>query len=340
MEVQIKFWTILTFLALFIVVLTLKLGYMEHSFSTIFQTLLNSDSNESLSYLLWELRIPRMLAAFAVGAILALSGAILQSILRNPLASPFTLGLSQGAAFGASFSIIVLGSATISIGFFQDISLVVVGAFLGAIVSSLLVLGFSMIKNISSEGLILAGVAIAAFFNAATMLLQYFSTDNQLATAVFWTFGDLSKGKWTEILLVFIFWLGGMIFVFIRGWDFNTIVWGETHAKSLGVKIWSLRIYALLVASLLTAIATAFFGIIGFVGLIAPHIIKLIFENQKHHFIFFASSILGGIFLMAADLLAKEILSPISVPVGILTAFTGVPLFLFILIRRVMRGRN
>ncbi|QKF82979.1 FecCD family ABC transporter permease [Halarcobacter ebronensis] len=337
MITQRTFWIATILFAFFIVMLTLKVGYINSSFSEVFNVLFFTSTNENLSYLLWNIRIPRMLAAFSVGAVLALSGAILQSTLRNPLASPFTLGLSQGAAFGASFSIIILGSATFSFGIFQNVSYIVIGAFIGALISSMIVLLFSIIKGVSSEGLILAGVAVAAFFNAATMLLQYFSSDNQLAAAVFWTFGDLSKGKWVEISLVCTFWLIGMVFVIIRGWDFNAIVWGDTHAKSLGVKVWTLRIYSLLFSSILAAIATAFYGIIGFVGLIAPHIIKLLFENPKHHFLFFASSFLGGIFLMASDLLAKQILSPISLPVGILTAFAGVPLFLFILIKRSMR---
>lgn len=336
MITQKSFWFLLFVLALSIVILTLKWGYIDTGLLEIISALFKR-GEDNLSYLLWELRIPRMLGAFWVGAALALSGAILQSTLRNPLASPFTLGLSQGAAFGASFSIIILGSATLSIGMFQNVSYVVLGAFAGALIASVVVLLFSMIKGVNSQGLILAGVAVAAFFNAATMLLQYFSTDNQLASAVFWTFGDLSKGKWTEIIFVASFWIIGMVFVFIRGWDFNAIVWGDAHAKSLGVKVWSLRIYSLLFSSLLAAIATAFYGIIGFIGLIAPHIIKLLFENPKHHFLFFASSMLGGVFLMGADLLAKQVLSPISLPVGILTAFAGVPLFLFILIKRSMR---
>ncbi|QDF29706.1 FecCD family ABC transporter permease [Halarcobacter anaerophilus] len=333
---QKSFWFFLSIFAFLIFALTLKLGYVEMSFKQSFNALFFNSQNSNLTYLIWELRIPRMLSAFCVGAVLALSGAILQSVLKNPLASPFTLGLSQGAAFGASFSIIILGSATFSIAG-ENISFIVIGAFVGALISSLFVLIFSTIKKINSQGLILAGVAIAAFFNAATMLLQYFSNDDQLAAAIFWTFGDLSKGKWTEIIFVSSFWLIGMFFVILRGWDFNTIVWGDNHAKSLGVKVFTLRIYALLFSSLLAAIATAFYGIIGFVGLIAPHIIKLLFENPKHHFLFFSSSILGGVFLMGADLLAKLVLSPITIPVGILTAFAGVPLFLFILIKRSLR---
>lgn len=336
--IKIKsFWFVMILLFFITVTFTLKLGYINTDFSDIIATLLGNSKNKNLSYLLWELRIPRMLSAFCTGAILALSGAILQSILRNPLASPFTLGISQGAAFGASFSIIILGSATISISFLGDISLVVIGSFIGAIISSFVILFFSIIKGINSQGLILAGVAIGAFFNAATMLLQYLSTDNQLAVAVFWTFGDLSKGKWMEILLVSFFWLLGIVYIIIKSWDFNAIVWGDAHAKSLGVKVWSLRISALFIASFLAAIATAFYGIIGFVGLIAPHIIKLLFDSPKHHFLFLASSILGGIFLMVSDILAKQILSPTNLPVGILTAFAGVPLFLFILMKRSVR---
>jgi len=334
---QKTFWLLMFLLLVVLFSLTIKIGYVEISFLQSWKALFFQSEDRALSYLIWELRVPRLLSAFCVGAVLALSGAILQSVLKNPLASPVTLGLSQGAAFGASFSIIILGSTTFSIAGVENISYVVVGAFIGALVSSIFVLIISMVKGVNSQGLILAGVAIAAFFNAATMLLQYFSNDHQLAAAIFWTFGDLSRGKWTEVIIISFFWILGSLFIIVKGWDFNTIIWGDTHAKSLGVNVINLRIYALIFSSLLAAIATAFYGIIGFVGLIAPHIIKLLFENPKHHFLFFSSSMLGGIFLIGADLLAKEILSPITIPVGILTAFAGVPLFLFILIKRSLR---
>ena len=334
---QKAFWIFFVFIAFVIFSLTLKVGYADISFVQSFQALFFLSKDDPFSFIIWDLRILRMVSAFCVGAVLALSGAILQSVLKNPLASPFTLGLSQGAAFGASFSIIMLGSSTFSIAGVENLSYVVVGAFIGALVSSTFVLMVSMIKGVNAQGLILAGVAIAAFFNAATMLLQYFASDHLLVAAIFWTFGDLSRGTWTEIAIVCSFGVIGTVFVILKGWDFNTIIWGDTHAKSLGVKVVQLRIYALIITSLLAAVATSFYGIIGFVGLIAPHIIKLLFENAKHHFIFFSSSMLGGVFLMGADFLAKEILSPINIPVGILTAFTGVPLFLFILIKRSMR---
>lgn len=334
---QKNFFIVIFLIALLIIFFTLKVGYVETSIGQLFEALFFKSNENNLSYLIWELRVPRMLSAFCVGAALALCGAVLQIILRNPLASPFTLGLSQGAAFGASFSIIVLGSSTFSFGIFENMNSVVLGAFIGAIISSVFVLLFSMIKGINSQGLILAGIAIATFFNAAIMLLQYFSNDNQLAATVFWTFGDLSKGKWNEIIWVFSFWIFAMIYFILKSWDFNAIIWGEAHAQILGVNVWNLRIFTLIISSLLAAIATAFYGVIGFVGLIAPHIIKLLFENPKQNFLFFSSSILGGIFLMLADILAKQILSPISLPVGILTAFAGVPLFLFILIKRSTR---
>lgn len=334
---QRNFFIVIFLIALFIIFFTLKVGYVETSIGQLFEALFFKSNETNLSYLIWELRIPRMLSAFCVGASLALCGAVLQTILRNPLASPFTLGLSQGAAFGASFSIIILGSTTFSFGIFQNLNSVVLGAFIGAIISSSFVLLFSMIKGLNTQGLILAGIAIATFFNAAIMLLQYFSNDNQLAATVFWTFGDLSKGKWNEIIWVLSFWIFAMIYFILKSWDFNAIIWGEAHAQSLGVNVWNLKIFTLIISSLLAAIATAFYGVIGFVGLISPHIIKLLFENPKQNFLFFSSSILGGTFLMLADILAKQILSPISLPVGILTAFAGVPLFLFILIKRSFR---
>jgi len=335
---MVRFWLVLFVLFLTTVFFSLKFGFTQISFKELFETFKDS-SNSSFSYIVFELRLPRMLAAFFVGAALSLSGVILQSILKNPLASPFTLGLSQGAAFGASFSIIILSSTTISLSFLGDINLVVLGAFLGSIFASSVILLLSLIKEINSESLILSGVAMASFFAALTMLLQYFASDNELASAVFWTFGDLSKGKYQEIIFLALITLFSLIFMLLKAWDFNAIIWDENYSKSLGVKTWSLRIYAIFIASLLSAVATSFYGVIGFVGLVAPHIIKIIYSHAKHHFLFLASSFLGGVFLMVSDLLAREILSPINLPVGILTAFVGVPLFLYIIIRKSFNDR-
>ncbi|RXJ77090.1 ABC transporter permease [Arcobacter sp. F155] len=335
-----KFWFLLIFLFFLVLVFSLKVGYTDIGFLELFNTLSKPNVESNFSHIIYELRLPRMIAAFVVGISLSLSGVILQSILKNPLASPFTLGLSQGAAFGASFSIIILSSTTITITYLGELNLIVIGAFFGSILAASIIIGLSFIKEITPESLILSGVALASLFGALTMLLQYFANDNELASAVFWTFGDLSKGTYTEIIILAIVILISLIFVMYKAWDFNAIIWDENYSKSLGIKTWTLRVYAIFIASLLTSVATAFYGVIGFVGLVAPHVIKIIYPHAKHHFLFLSSSFLGGVFLMCSDLLARQILSPINLPVGILTAFVGVPLFLYIIIRKSLNDRT
>lgn len=336
---MIRFWFFVFVIFVIVSFLSLKIGFTSIGFNEFINVLLNPNVKPEFAYIIFDLRLPRMVAAFFVGFALSLSGVILQSILKNPLASPFTLGLSQGAAFGASFSIIILGSNSVSFLFLRDLNIVVIGAFLGTIFASSLIVGLSFIKEINSQSIILSGVAIASLFSALTMLLQYFANDNELASAVFWTFGDLSKGKYSEILTLSFVTTVSLVFLMFKAWDFNAIIWDENYSRSLGVKTFSLRIYSLLITCLLTAVATSFYGIIGFVGLVAPHIIKIIFPHSKHHFLFLSSAFLGGVFLMFSDLLAREILSPINLPVGILTAFVGVPLFLYIIIKGSINAR-
>lgn len=307
----------------------MKLGAVSRSWADICSALFSSSGDESLRYFVLHLRLPKVCAALTVGASLALAGTMLQNVLNNPLASSFTLGLSQGAAFGASFSMIILPVA----GGLAGLSIVAVGALAGSLAASLLILAFSMVRGMGPQGLILAGVALSTLFGAATMSLQYFATDSQVAATVFWSFGDLSRGSWREVALVSFVLLAGLVFSLRHNLDYDTLRWGDAQATALGVPVLRLRCATLFMASLMAAFATAFYGVIGFVGLVAPHMVRLTFPHAGHFFLLGGSALFGACFLLAADLVAQTIIYPALLPIGIVCAFTGVPVFLCILFR-------
>jgi iron complex transport system permease protein len=288
-------------------------------------------------HVFWNIRLPQTLAALLAGACLGLAGTAMQNVLRNPLASPFTLGISQGAVFGAVFAITVVGVGTVSAtGGGRAAAWLphaIVGcAFAGSLVTVVALVGLSSLRDLSAAALILAGVAIGAFFASATMLLQYFASDIEIASAVFWTFGDLKKAQWPQLAVIAAAMLPAAGYFLWRGWHFNAMIWGDDTARSLGIGVRSLRLTALVLAALAASVTTAFMGIIGFVGLIAPHIARMI-VGQDHRFLFPYSALTAGLLLLVSDLLARTVMAPIVLPVGILTSFAGAPLFLYLLVK-------
>ncbi len=288
-------------------------------------------------HVFWHIRLPQVSAALLAGACLGLAGTAMQNVLRNPLASPFTLGISQGAVFGAVFAITVLGAgSTGAIGTPNAspwLAHVIVGcAFAGSLVTVAALVCLSSLRDLSPAALILAGVAISAFFGSATMLLQYFASDIEVASAVFWTFGDLRKAQWPQLAVITVVLLPPVSYFLWRSWDFNAMIWGDDTARSLGIGVHSLRLTALLLAALAASVTTAFMGIIGFVGLIAPHMVRM-FVGQDHRFLFPYSALAAGLLLLVSDLLARTVMAPIVLPVGILTSFAGAPLFLYLLVK-------
>jgi len=284
-----------------------------------------------------NIRLPQVAAALLAGACLGLAGTAMQNVLRNPLASPFTLGISQGAVFGAAFAIIVLGAGTAVVTGTERTAVssphvIVACAFAGSLITVIALVLLSSLRDLSPAALILAGVALSAFFGSATMLLQYFASDIQVASAVFWTFGDLRKAQWPQLATIAAALVPPVAYFTWKGWHFNAMVWGDDTAKSLGVRVYALRLAALVLAALAASVATAFMGIIGFVGLIAPHAVRMI-VGPDHRFLFPYAALTAGLLLLAADVLARTVMAPIVLPVGILTSFAGAPLFLYLLMK-------
>lgn len=292
---------------------------------------------DSQRYIFYDIRVLRALMAMAAGAGLAVAGVIAQAVLKNPMASPFTLGISQGAAFGASFVIIFLGAGTAtSYGegvLLSSPYLTVAGAFCG----SLLAMGFitfvAFFRNARSETVILSGIAAGAFFQAMTMLLQYFTSDIKAAAALFWTFGDVSKGDYYVLSAIAAVTLGSLAWFTARSWDFNALLWGPEAARTLGVDVKKLKIISVALVAALAAVITSFLGVIGFVGLIAPHI-AAIFAGHDNRFLIPMSAVVGALALNCSDIISRLLLPPAVIPVGIITSFWGIIVFVYLILKK------
>ena len=316
-------------------VCSLAIGSYSVSPAAIFGALF-AGGEEIVRHIIWNIRLPRTVAAIIAGACLGSAGAAMQNVLKNPLGSPFTLGISQGAAFGAAFAIIILGAGSLLSGgdnlpAVRAPYIVVISAFLGSLLTVAALIILSTLRRLSPAALILAGVALSSFFGAATMLLQYFASDIQVAAAVFWTFGDLGKAQWKELGLMALALVPACAWFGWKRWHFNAMLWGDDTARSLGVNPYRLRLVALVLAALVSSVTTAFLGIIGFVGLIAPHMVRMV-VGEDHRFLLPYSAMAGGLLLLLADALARTMMAPVVLPVGIVTSFAGVPLFLYLLL--------
>ncbi|WP_202320156.1 FecCD family ABC transporter permease [Archaeoglobus neptunius] len=322
---------IIAALLIFSTLASLCIGPYRLSPAEVLESLLTGTST-----VIWNIRLPRVITALLVGASLAVSGAVMQCILRNPLASPFTLGISQGAAFGAAFAIIYLGAGMLhrtgeSITILNPY-LVPLFAFLGSLISVFVILLLARLRDMSPEAMILAGVAMASLFQASTMLMQYFTDDVKVASVVFWTFGDMGRTNWNEIFLIFSATSVCMFYFMLRRMDYNALTLSDETATSLGVNCQRVRLESLLLASFLTAVCVSFTGIVGFVGLVAPHSIRISITGDYRRLIPLSTAF-GATFLLIADTFGRSILLPVMIPVGIVTAFIGAPAFIYLLLR-------
>lgn len=272
---------------------------------------------------IWKIRLPRIISAIVVGWGLSLSGLSIQSLLKNPLGSPSTLGISQGAAFGAAASIVLFGQQMFSVTAF---------AFVGAMGATAVIMVLASLRRLSPEAIILAGVALSSLFASATVLLQYLASETQLAVVVFWTFGDVARASWSEVGLLSGVVIVASLFLISRRWDLNAMASGEETAKGLGVNVGCVRLSGMLAAALVAALATAFHGVIAFVGLIAPHIARRL-VGADHGLLIPFSAIIGALLLLSADTLGRALIGSGALPVGIVTSFLGAPMFFYLLIR-------
>ncbi len=289
------------------------------------------------------IRGPRVLTAVVAGAALALAGCAFQATLRNPLASASTLGIAQGAAFGASIAIIVIGGAGASgaAAAFEGTSTAdpvttALAAFAGAMLSTAVIFALSRFREMTPEAIVLLGVALSALFTGGTALVQYFAEDSQVAAVVFWTFGDLGRVTRPQLAIMAAVGVGAAVFFFANRWSYNAIEGGEGLAHGLGVNVRRCRLASMIVASACASCVIAFCGIVNFVGLVAPHIMRRIL-GADHRYLLPASALAGAILLLVADALCHLIIPPLILPIGAITSILGAPVFIWLLFRGVSR---
>lgn len=328
-------------LLLLLLVVSISLGSVSIPPGQVLRILFTGGGSRQWQMIVLHIRLPQALAAVAAGAGLSAAGAAMQSILRNPLGSPFTLGISNAAAFGAAFSVMVLSTGAMQSSGADAISitnpyLTTVAAFVSCLLAAGVILAIARIRRASPEVMILTGVALGSLFTAGTMFLQYFADDVQLSAMVFWTFGDLARASWRELLIMSSVTAAASVYFLLSSWSYNAIDAGDETAGSLGVPVERKRMLGMLAASLVTATIISFVGVIGFVGLVGPHIVRRLLGDD-HRYLIPGSMLAGAILLLAADTVARTVLAPRVLPVAILTAFVGAPVFVGLLIRGYRR---
>jgi len=313
-------------------VYSLFVGAAELNFNDLIKVVFQG--NRGMIYnILWNIRLPAILTALISGMGLALAGAVMQSILKNPLASPFTLGISHAAAFGAAFAIVVVDISSIPIlSFLDGLYLPAISAFLFSQLAVIIVLMISVKKQASRESIVLAGIALSSLFTAGTTALEFFADDLELASVIYWTFGDPGRTNWNQFFIILFTLIITLVYFIYHGWSYGVLNTGDELASSLGVDSKKLRLFAMTAASILTSVIISFVGVIGFIGLVTPHIIKKIAAGNQRQF-FLNSALAGGLILIIADNLARTAFRPVVLPVGVLTAFIGAPLFIYLIIK-------
>jgi len=328
-------------------VYSMTAGTFKIPVSKVLAALVGSGDPQA-NILVWNIRLPRIASAVVAGWALGLSGLVIQCLLRNPLGSPFTLGISQGAAFGAAFAIVVLGAggaaaSSSQTGIVQTVSSsgpmtirnvysVTFCAFMGGLAATAVILVLARIKKMAPEAIILCGVALSSLFVSGTILVQYFATEVEIASVVFWTFGDVGRSNWKEFAWMTVSTAVATVYFAFKRWDLNALSAGEDTATALGVEVEKIRLVGMFLTALISSLVTAFLGVIAFLGLLAPHISRRL-VGADHRFLVPLSSIMGSLLLLGADTVGRTVVGSGTLPVGVLTSFMGAPLFLYLLIK-------
>lgn len=334
-----KYLVVLTLLILLLIAFSTAIsqGTVKIPLGDMVHHLLNRHAAGRFQLILWEIRVPHALAAILAGAGLAAAGVSMQGILNNPLGSPFTLGISNAAAFGAALSVMILGSGSVfsstSHVHITNYNLTTIIAFLFCIIQAVIVLIIARIRKTSPEVMVLAGVALGSLFSAGTMFLHYFADDTQLGAMVFWSFGDVSRANWKVVGIMATIIPAAVLWFWSQSWNYNALALGDENAKSMGVHVTRTRCLGMLISVFITSVIISYLGIIGFVGLICPHMLRRC-VGDDHRFLIPASALCGGVLLLLADTASRLILAPHVLPVAILTSFLGAPMFVWLLIRR------
>lgn len=337
-----KFVTIILVIALIIAIIVsaifaIAIGQVAIPFSdvatVIWHKIIGNNASEynMIEDIIWQVRMPRVILAIVVGAGLALCGAIMQAIVKNPMADPYILGVSSGASLGATFAIMLGASFTGVIGNMG----VSFSAFFGALLATICVLFVASYKSqISSVKLVLSGMVINALFTALSNLVIYFAKDAEgIRSVTFWTMGSLSSASWQNIFYVTLI-ITIMSIFFLTQWRvLNAMLLGDAAAITLGINLTLYRIMYMVFVAIMTGVMVASCGIIGFVGLIIPHIVRS-FIGANHQHLIPITILIGALFLLWTDLLARIVITNSELPIGIVTAIIGAPIFMYMLVKK------
>ena len=310
------------------VLLDLALGPASYSFSEVLGALFSPDSaSPQVRVVMWDIRLPVALMAVAVGAALSLAGAQMQTILNNPLASPFTLGISAAAGFGAALGL-AFGVALFPL---AAQFMVPLNAFIMAMLSALLIHFLSMRRGVTAETIVLLGIALVFTFNALLALVQFFATEQAVAAVVFWTMGSLTKATWPKLGVICLVILITLPIFAKRAWALTALRLGDDKAASFGINVRRLRFQTLIMVSLLASFPVAFVGTIGFIGLVGPHIARMLIGEDQRFFLP-ASLLTGSLILSASSVVSKTLIPGAIFPIGVVTSLIGVPFFISLIL--------
>ncbi|MHC8308991.1 FecCD family ABC transporter permease [Pseudomonas sp. GT1P32] len=318
----------LAVLLVFSVLLDLALGPASYSLREVLGALFSPDTAPAqVRVVMWDIRLPVALMAVAVGAALSLAGAQMQTILNNPLASPFTLGLSAAASFGAAMGL-AFGVALFPLAAQYMVPL---NAFIMAMLCALLIHFLSMRRGVTAETIVLLGIALVFTFNALLALVQFFATEQAVAAVVFWTMGSLTKATWPKLGVICAVILITLPIFAKRAWALTALRLGDDKAASFGINVRSLRFQTLIMVSLLASFPVAFVGTIGFIGLVGPHIARMLIGEDQRFFLP-ASLLTGALILSASSVVSKTLIPGAIFPIGVVTSLIGVPFFISLIL--------
>lgn len=310
------------------VLLDLALGPARYSLSEVLGALLSPETAApQVCVVMWDIRLPVALMAVAVGAALSLAGAQMQTILNNPLASPFTLGLSAAASFGAAMGL-AFGVALFPLAAQYMVPL---NAFIMAMLCALLIHFLSLRRGVTAETIVLLGIALVFTFNALLALVQFFATEQAVAAVVFWTMGSLTKATWPKLGVICVVILITLPIFAKRAWALTALRLGDDKAASFGINVRSLRFQTLIMVSLLASFPVAFVGTIGFIGLVGPHIARMLIGEDQRFFLP-ASLLTGALILSASSVVSKTLIPGAIFPIGVVTSLIGVPFFISLIL--------
>lgn len=305
---------------------TYEIGFFE-SFQVLVDHITGDVQNVTKDTIIWNVRLPRILQGVVVGVGLAIAGVVMQSVLKNPLADPYTTGISSGASFGATLAML-LGLEVISGGY-----AIVANAFVFSLIPVAIILVISGLKRVSPTTMILSGIAVMYIFNAFTTVMMLMADPEDMAAVYDWEVGTLGNATWDNLPVSAGVTIVGSILLMLLSNKLNILSAGDDSAKTLGIDANKLRIVSLIIVSLVAASIVSFTGIIGFVGLVSPHMVRL-FIGADNRFLIPASAAFGVVLVLISDLIGRTIIAPAILQVGVVTAFLGGPLFLYLLIRQ------